>query len=128
MIDVSDLTEQDLAAVVALTDPQSVAEATGLHVCYLASLVPNPAGPECEAIGCPRCGTPSTTRYRSPYQWCRSCRRENKHERVGRACAVLAAGLRGEEALYHLMDAMGCSEWVARKLLTEARKQMAVAA
>ena len=127
MIDVSDLSEQDLAAVVRVPGAADVADATGLPVGYLAGLV---AGDEelDESFGCPRCGSSCTTRYVSEHQRCRFCRREMRRARVDRARNVLACGLTGEEARLHLMQAEGCTEWVARKLLAAARKDLAVAA
>lgn len=51
-----------------------------------------------------------------------------RNERVARARSVLAAGLRGDEARYHLMVAEGCTEGVARRLLAAANKTLAAAA
>ena len=124
LIDVSDLDEADLAAVVRLTSPLEVAAATGLHISYLTTLVAGGTRPAFEAFGCPGCGHPSSTRYTGRYQRCVSCRRQMRDERVGRARSVLAAGLRGREARQAIMESEPCSDWVARKLLAAAAKQM----
>lgn len=127
-LDVSDLSDRQLAAVIAVTSPADVAYATGLPLAFLTALTPVPEGAaDYELCGCPRCGSSCSTRYSSPHQRCLACRREMREERFGRARSVLAAGLTGDEARAHIMDTEGCSEWVARKLLTAARKQLAVA-
>lgn len=121
MIDVSDLTEQDLAYIVAATSVTAVAADTGLPVAYLGLLVADrtPAG-EHEVVGCPACGWSCTTRYR-PDQRCRYCGRAVRNEHISQARNVLACGLDGDLALNALEDA-GHPYSRARKLLTAARK------
>lgn len=116
-----DLTEQDLAAVVAVTSVRAVAAATGLPAGYLAVLVAgNQPRPEYERYGCPRCGWPATTRYQ-PGQQCMYCDREDRNEQVAAARNVLACGLTGDAAISELEDA-GHTHSTARKLLTAARR------
>lgn len=125
MIDVMDLSEQDLAAIVGVMDVQTVAAATGLPVGYLGLLVATTTtpAPEYERRGCPRCGHSSSTRYQ-PHQRCRYCRHGERAEQVDAARSVLACGMDGDEARHALEDA-GYGPTVARKLLTDARRKIA---
>ncbi len=121
MTDVSDLTDQELAAVVGLCGVRTVAQATGLSVGFLLAL--QPAAGEAHPRyrnACPGCGTPRDPRRDGP---CISCRRDRVAERVDRARTLLAAGLSAHLACEALAEREGISPLTARRAVAIARRE-----
>lgn len=127
-VDVSDLSDRELASVVAVCGPETVAEHTGLPVTLCRALAPALASlddehPRLEEYKCPACGTPRHDKTRTPHDRCVGCVLRRARSKREAAYQVLACGLRGEEAILTLARHLPTTYEYARKLLQAARRE-----
>lgn len=120
MIDVSDLSLRELAAVVGLCGARAVAQHTGLPVGLLLAINPR-AGQvrRRHRNACPTCGQPRDPRSGGP---CAGCRADRRNDRVDRARTLLDAGLSGPLACDALAAREGISPLTARRAIAAARQ------
>lgn len=121
-VDVADLTEDELRAVVGLAGPRAVAAATGLPFAHLLTLAPTLEPPP-DSHACPACGHPRGTVPRAAHERCGWCARQRGLQQVDRARGVLAAGVHGDDAITLLSEREGVSPSRAANLLVHARRR-----